>query len=96
MWLFEHITDFLTVLLGKNTIYHRKNMDSKLIHITNCKTCKNISFVVEYAILIRYYYETAKTRALYESIDGPADNVPNSDGLGDFHRNVPKLTVHVY
>jgi hypothetical protein len=98
--IFEHITESLTALIGKNTIYQTKNTDSKLIDIANCKTCKNILLVVEYAILIRYYYQTTKTRALYESIDGPAgrpaDKPPNSDGLGDYHRTVPKLMVRVY
>ena len=31
--LFEHITQFLSAWIGKNTIYHRINMDSKLIDI---------------------------------------------------------------
>jgi len=50
--------------------------------------------------LLRYYYQTAKTSALYECSDGPAgqpaDNPPNSDELGYCHHTVPKLTVHVY
>ena len=37
-----------------------------------CKTCKKSLLDVENAILIRYDYYTAKTRALYESTHGPA------------------------
>jgi hypothetical protein len=59
-------------LIVKNAIYYRRNMDSKLIDIVNCRTCKNTSMVAEYTILIRYYYQTAKTRALYKTIDEPA------------------------
>jgi len=95
--LFEHITELLNASIGKNTIYHRKNTDSKAIDIANCKSCKHVSLVVEYAILIRYYYQTPTTRALYEAIDGPAggpaNNPPDSVWLGDFHRHVPKLMV---
>ena len=43
-----------------------------------------------------YNYPTAKTRTLYKSTDGCADNRPNTDGLGDIHRTVPELTVRVY
>jgi len=62
-----------------------ENTDSKIINIAMCKTYKRSLLDVENAILIRYYYYTAKTKALYESADGPAgqpaDNPPNSDGL---------------
>jgi hypothetical protein len=44
--------------------------------------------VAEYPILIIYYYQTAKTRALCESPDRPdertADNTPNSNRLKDY------------
>jgi len=50
MWIVEHITELLTSLTGKNSIYHRKNTDSKLIDIANSKTRKKISFIVQYAI----------------------------------------------
>jgi len=53
--IFMHITTLLTALIGKNRIYQRKNMDSKLMNIENCTTCKNTLFVVENVILIRYY-----------------------------------------
>jgi len=98
--IYELITELLTAFIGKNTTYKRRNTDSKIIDIANCKTCKKILLAVDYEILIRYYYQTAKTRALYESTDGPvgqpADNPPNSDGSGDFHRMVPKLMFWVY
>jgi len=94
-WMFVHISESFTALRGKNTIYQWKNMDSKLINITNCKTCKNMLLVVENTILIRYYQQTAKTRALCESVDGPAgqpaDNPPNSDRLGVYHQIVPEV-----
>jgi len=53
----------------------------------------------ECTIFTRNYHQTAKWRALYQSSDGPAgppaDNPPNSDGLGDSHWTVPELTVQV-
>jgi len=95
----ELITELLTTFIGKNTKYKRKNTDSKIINIANCKTCKKRFLDVEYVILIRYYYQTAKTRALYECLDGPAgrptDNPPYSDGLGDFYQTVPELMFQV-
>ena len=97
--IFKHITELLPTLIAKNAIYHRKNTDSKLIDITSCKASKKVLLVVEYTILIRYYYQTAKTQALYESIDGPAGrpahNPPNSEGLGDYHQTIPEFTVQV-
>ena len=75
-------------------------MDSKIIDNAESETCKNILLAVEYTLLIRYYYQSAKPRALCDNIDGPAgrpaDNPHNSDWLGDFHRTVPELTVQVY
>jgi len=53
--IFELITELLITSIAKNTIYQKYNMDSKLINIANCNTCKNISLVVENVILIRYY-----------------------------------------
>jgi len=51
-------------------------------------------------ILIKYNYQTAEARAVYESTDGPTgqptNNLPNSDGLGDVNRIVPELTGQVY
>jgi hypothetical protein len=51
-------------------------------------------------ILIRFYQQTANSRAWYESIDGPAgrpaDNPPNFEGLGVFHGTVPEWAVQVY
>jgi len=94
------ITVLLTTLLGNNTIYRRWNTDTKLIDIANCSTSKSTFLVAENVILIRYYYHTANTRALYEYIDGPtgrpADNPPNWDGLGVHHGTVPEWAVQVY
>jgi len=98
--IFEYVTESLTALIGMNTMYQRKNTDSKLIDIANCKSFKSIFLVVKYAILIWYYTQTANTRALYESVHRPtgqpADNPPNSDELGDFQRTVPDSMVQVY
>ena len=70
--IYVFITELLIRFIGKKTIYYRKNTDSKIIDIANCQTCKNKLLAVEYTILIRYYYQTANTRAIYESTDGPA------------------------
>jgi len=94
------IPELLTAVIDKNTIYRRYNTDSKLIDIASSTACKSISLVVENAILIRYYSHTPKARALIESMDGPAgrpaDDPPNSDGLGVYHRTVPELSVQVH
>ena len=99
-WIFEHITELLTAMIGKNSIYQWKNMDSKIIDIANSKTCKHKWLSVEYTILIRHYYQSAKTNVLYESIDGhagrPADNPPNSHRFGDVHQTVLELMLRVY
>jgi hypothetical protein len=90
MWIYEFITELLNTFIGKNMKYYRKRLDFKIINIVNCRTFKKGLLAVDYAILIRCYYQTAKTRELYESTDGPTgqptDNQPNSDGLGDFHQ----------
>jgi hypothetical protein len=61
-------------------------MDSIIIDIAQCKTCKQTLLAGECMILIRYYHQTAKTGALYRSTDGPAgqpaDHPLNSNGLG--------------
>jgi len=94
------ITELLTSVKAKNTMYNRKNMDSKMINGANCKRCNMRLFAVEYLILLIYHYPTAKTRTLYKSTDGPAgrptDNPPNSDGLGVNNWTVPELMVQVY
>jgi hypothetical protein len=92
--IFVCVTVLLTVLVGKNTIYRRWNADTKSIDIANCSTSRSTLLVAENAILIRYYQYTANSRALYESIDGPAglpaDNPPNSDWFGVYHGTVPE------
>jgi len=70
-WILEHITEVLTPMLGKNTIYQTKNPDSKIIDLANCKTSKKRLFLPQYVILRRYYYHIATTSVLYESVDGP-------------------------
>jgi len=93
-------TELLTAVIDKNTMYQWQNTNSKLIDIASCKACKIISFVVENAILIRYYSHTPKASALIESMDGPAaqpaDNPRNSEALGVYHRAVPELMDRVY
>jgi len=97
--IFAFLKQLLTALIGKNTMYLRCNTDSKLIVIASCKPCKNLSSVVENAILMRYCYHTPKTRALIESLVGharrPTDNPPNPDWLGVYHWTIPELTVPV-
>jgi len=66
------MTELLTALQLKNTKQTWENTDCKIINIAICKACKKSLLDVEIPILIRYYYVTAKTTALYESIDGPA------------------------
>jgi len=70
-FVFEHIEELFTNLIGKNVIYQRKNTDLKIIDIATCQTCKNKVLAFESMILISHYYQSAKSRALYESIDGP-------------------------
>jgi len=98
--ILELITELLTAFIGKNAKHKRKDTDSKIINIANWKTCKKRFLHVEYVTLMRYYYQRTKTRAIYESKDEPAaqptDNPPNSDGLGDFHRSLPEVTVWVH
>jgi len=98
--IFSCITVLLTALLGKNSIYRRWNTDTKLIDIAHCSTSQSSLMVAENLILIRYYEHTANTWALYESIDKPAvrpaDNPPNSDGLGVYHGSVPEWAVRVH
>jgi len=89
------ITKLLTTSLAKNAMGRRQNTYSKIINVADCKTSKKRSLAVKYLILIMFNYPTAKTRTLYKSTDGPADNPPNPDGLGDLHQTVPELTVRV-
>jgi len=90
----------LTVLIGNNAIYQSYIPNSKLINIACCKACKNISLVVENAILIIYYQQTPKTNAVYESINGPAgrptDSPLNSDGLEVYRQTITMLMVRAY
>jgi len=71
-----------------------------MINIAICITCKKLLLDAGNMILIRYYYETAITWALYEPTDGPArqptDNPPIWDGLWDVNPRVHQLTVRVY
>jgi len=94
------ITELLTAFVAKNTTYNRKNTDSKIINVADCKTCQNRLLAVEYLMLIIYNHRTVKTSTLYKSTDGPAgrpaDNLPNSDWLGYFHQTGHKSTVRVY
>ena len=88
------ITELLTTSMAKYATYGRKNSDSKIINVADCKTSKKRLLVAEYLIIIMFNYPTAKIRTLYKSTDGPAgrpaDNPPNSDGLGVYHGTVPE------
>jgi len=94
--IYELISELLTTFIGKNTIYNRHNTDSKIIDITIRKSCKRELLTAEYMILVRYYYQTVKASAVYESTDGTADNQRNSNRLRDLHRTVNELTVRVH
>jgi len=96
---FELISELLTALIVHSTNHNRKNIDSKIIHIATWRPLKPRLLDVEYAILIKRYYHTAKARALHETTDGPtgqpADTPPNQHVLGDSHRTVPEMRVPV-
>lgn len=93
--MIELITQLLTASIGKISKFNRNNTDSKVIDIAHGKTCIKTLLHVEKAILIRYYNQIVKTTGLYQSTDGPAghpaDNPPNSDGLGNFHPNCTRI-----
>jgi len=99
-WIFKLKIELLTAFVNWNTSHKRKIIDSEIIDTATCKVFRNRFLDVEWAILIKYYYQTAKQQALYESTDTPAGQSPynllNSDGLGDFHWTTPKCIVPVY
>lgn len=61
-------------LKPKNTMYNKKNTDSKILNIAHCKICKMWLLAAKYLILVIYNYPTATTSTWYKSTDGPADN----------------------
>jgi len=89
------ITELLTTSIAKNATDRRQNMYSKIINVADCKTSKKRSLAVKYLISTMFNYPTAKTTTLYKSTDGPTDNPPNPNRLGDLHWTVPELTVRV-
>jgi hypothetical protein len=93
------ITELLTTARSENETGKKENTYSKIINVADCKTSQKRSLAVKYLILIMLNYPTAKTGKLSRLTDGPAgqpaDNPPNSDGLGYLHRTVSKLTVQV-
>jgi hypothetical protein len=52
--------------------YKRTTIDSKIIDVAHCKTCKKRLLTAQCIILTTYYHQRATTRAFYESTDGPA------------------------
>jgi hypothetical protein len=96
----EIITEQLTALVHCNTNQKSQNIDSKMTDVAICTVIKKVFLEVNWLILIQYSYQTAKSRALYKSTDGPAEvhaNYPsNSAWLGDVHRSLPELTISVY
>jgi hypothetical protein len=70
--ILELRTDLLSAIIGKNTILSRNNTDSTLIDIRNSNTFTKRLLAVEFAMLIRYCYQTAETKVLYESTDAPS------------------------
>jgi len=95
----ELISELLNTIIRIYSKYAMKNTDSKIFDIANCISCKPKLLDVELLIWIIHYYQTAKTRTLYESTDGPAgrptDDPTNSGRLGDFDQTVPELMVPV-
>jgi len=95
----ELITELLTAFLTRIRTFKWRNTDSKVLDITHCKKCNKKLLSAEYAILIRYYNQTAPTRAIYKPTNGPAgqpsDNPPKLDVLEDFYSTVIRLTVKV-
>jgi len=91
------MTELLTLLKGRHTIYNRKNSDSEIINIPNCTTRNNLPLVVECVIFIRCHYQTVRTWAISESTDQsdgrPADHLPNFDVWGNVQYTVPELMV---
>jgi hypothetical protein len=51
----ELITILLSAFVGQNTTDNRKNTDSKIINIADCKRWKKRLFVFKYLIFIIYY-----------------------------------------
>jgi len=98
--IFAFVTALLTTPMGTHTIYQRYETGSKLIDIASFKASTNKPLVVENPILIRYYYQTPKTRALYESMHGPAgwstNSAPKWERLGVDNQTVLELTVRIY
>jgi hypothetical protein len=76
--IFKLITQLLPAFRGKIIKYTKKNLNSKIIDIAHCKTYTKHLLDVECAVLIRCYYQTTITKALYESTDEhvtqPTDN----------------------
>jgi len=98
-WIYEFVTELLNTFIGRNMKYYRKSLHSKIIDIANCTTFKLGLLAVEYTILIRYYYQTAKARSLYVSTAGSAGwhayNLPNWDELRDVCLAIPELKIWV-
>jgi hypothetical protein len=94
------VQKLLITSIHKNTSHKWRSSYPKFIDIANCNPKIQRLLAVEYVILIRYYYELAKGRAVYQCTDGPtgqqADNPPNSDRLGESHPTVLHYTVWVY
>jgi len=95
--IFELIMKWLTASICINTQYNTNTMVSNIIVSAKCKTAKKWLMDFEYMILVRYYCQTAKARALYESTDGPTRqstyNPPTWDKLGDITCTVSQFSV---
>jgi hypothetical protein len=77
------IPELLTASIAKNANDRCQITYSKIIKVADCKTSKKRLLAVKYLILIMFNYPTTKTRTLYKSTEGSADNPPNPDGLGE-------------
>jgi hypothetical protein len=63
--IFTLILELLNDLIGKMTIYQRRNSDSKLINIASCNTCKILFLGFANVLFILYYSQTPNTDAIY-------------------------------
>jgi hypothetical protein len=79
------MTAQLHPFLVQNTKRKRKTIDCRIIHTVTCNTVITWLLDVDYVILNKYYYHTAKFKVLYWSADAAAeqhnDNTPSAEEL---------------
>jgi len=97
--IFQLITETSTAFEGNYTQYIRRSTDWNIIDIANAYACTTWVVDVKYLIVIWYCCETAKPRALCESINGPVQQSTNNPialaWLRHFPWTVLELTVNM-